>query len=488
MIEEASSRVLREAGHQRSEEPLPRYNPVPRGGAPNARGGRGNGRDGARNRFGGAQEQSMFSQDFADECAFTACISDNTFVDEFVLPVDFDYSASPERQSVAIADEIQRRRGAACEDGERSEDQSNEPYEPAVSLSAPPDCSTSEYVGGAAPAAADSSYTGSAPVAPAPDEESRFRSAVLVSDEAGTWEDSIIRDLIANGLPAVEAYESAMSSESNFEVKAEFLQRLSAYIDDIDRMLGMLEGDINPDVLAKLIAAKIALRTEYETVSAIFSIGMEAYMALSSVRGANAIRNVLRDRQLYLDSCCTAHLFNSSMLPGTTNQRTVDPPRVFRGIGGTIEADVLADGEYFKDIYFSDDATENLLSFAQLANDGHIITFDSDDSSFLVSKDNVVHRFSQNERKCFPLVQSTNIFGADSDIMPKSLGNHMRYKTLPRDASVPNAQPPHVITVYDLPIPRVLIDVRDPMSLSTLFPNLDLDHPIRGEDRYHACT
>jgi len=134
-------------------------------------------------------------------------------------------------------------------------------------------------------------------------------------------------------------------------------------------------------------------------------IGMEAFMTMTSVRGANAIRNVLRDRKLYLDTACTDHVFHIGMLAGSVNQRYLFPPKVFAGVGGYIESSVAADCKYIKDVYFSDEAPINAISYSKLRADGHVMSIDPADGSILATTDEFILKFVQDERKLYPLTQ-----------------------------------------------------------------------------------
>ena len=75
------------------------------------------------------------------------------------------------------------------------------------------------------------------------------------------------------------------------------------------------------------------------------------------------------NKGIYLDSGTTSHLFNVNMLQFLHNVRELLVPRCFKGVGGVISCDIIADSKYLADIYLSPDAPKNLISMSQLEDD-----------------------------------------------------------------------------------------------------------------------
>jgi hypothetical protein len=189
----------------------------------------------------------------------------------------------------------------------------------------------------------------------------------------------------------------------------EFTDGMKSYLEssitEIDNLLVTAAIENDKDIVIALSTALIQVKKEYAAAVAKYATDEVAFMSAKSLRRAKVLRTVLKDRDLYLDSACTSHLFHSDMLPGTMNRRNLVPPRIFGGVGGAIRSDIMADGKYVKNIHFSPDTPKNLISFGQLREDGYIMSIDDVDGTVLATKDSIQLQFVQDDSKLFPLKQ-----------------------------------------------------------------------------------
>jgi len=172
---------------------------------------------------------------------------------------------------------------------------------------------------------------------------------------------------------------------------------MSDALDEMESLVDSMEAIVEPDVSTRRRKAIGVLQELLVDLRWQSEHGFEDHNAAGHVALTGHLRRAVRnDRDIYLDSGCTAHLMHSRMLKMCANIRELHPPVAFRGIGGSITCDRIADSTYLRDIHFSDDVTKNLVSMARLQDDGFKIFTDEEDGGIRATRGDVTFLFRRH--------------------------------------------------------------------------------------------